>query len=47
MNQEQATNKFLQGLLKLPIHKILNREYVLMQDIGKLSDKTFGKVTKH
>lgn len=44
LKEEQAIKMFLSGLLKLPIHKISNKEYVLVEDIGKLSDKTFGKM---
>jgi len=42
----QANKTFLQGLLKLPVHKIVGKEYVLLKDIGKLSDNTFGKIVQ-
>ena len=45
MNQKQAERKFLQGLIKLPVHKLPNKkEYVLIDDIADLSDKTIGKI---
>ena len=45
MNQKEAEKKFMQGLIKLPTHKLPNgKEYVLTEDIGKLTDRTIGKI---
>jgi len=34
-------SSFLQGLIKLPIHNINGKEYVLTEDVEKLFNKTF------
>lgn len=44
MKEKEAAEKFLRGLLKLPVRIINGKEYIFTKDIGKLSDKTFGKI---
>ena len=40
--KHKKSTKYIKGLLKLPIIKIKDKEYINVEDMSKIGDKVFG-----